>query len=108
MDGIQNLSCTVIHLGEAIGPVGIAGLSNKFRIRQRGHMDHGRGDIRIERFVSGGIALDKSDGMVSDLCLHRPASTQGEFADLFGYLTFAGVVDRFQRLELRVPTLLVA
>jgi hypothetical protein len=29
VDGIQNLSCAVIHLGEAIGPIAVPGLSNK-------------------------------------------------------------------------------
>ena len=58
--------------------------------------------------MGGGVSLYKGDGAVGDLRFHRAARIEGQLANLFRGLVFAGIVDGFKRLDFRIPTLFVA
>ena len=79
MDGVEDLAGAIVHLGEGVGPVTVAGLANKARMRNHGHVDHGGGDVRVEGLVRGSVPFDEGDGAVGNLSLHSAAGTEIDF-----------------------------
>jgi hypothetical protein len=107
VDGVEDLSGPVVHLGEGVGPVAVAGIADEVRMRKDGHVDHGGRYVGVEGLVCGGVALDEVDGAVGDLGFHGAPGFEVEFAYLFGGLAFVGVEDRPEGSDFRIPTLFV-
>ncbi len=51
LDGVEDLAGAVVHLGEAIGPIAVAGFAGELRIGQRRHVNQRERNVGIERLA---------------------------------------------------------
>src|SRR5262249_1298354 len=108
LDRVQNLSSTVVHLGQTIGPIAIARFAGELRIWQRRKMEQRERNVCIERFARVRVALDKIHSATRDLGFHSSAAIDVQLRNLQGLLTLMRFVDVFGANDVRVPALLVA
>ena len=65
LDGVEDLAGAVVHLGQAIGPIAVAGLAGELRIGQRRHVNQRERNVGIERLGRRRVALDELHGAAS-------------------------------------------
>ena len=72
-DGIEDLPGPIIHFGQAVGPIAVAGFAGELRIWQCRHVNQGKRNIGEERLSRVRIAFDELHGSARYLRFHGPA-----------------------------------
>ena len=107
-DRVEDLAGAIVHLGEAIGPIAVAGLARELGIRQGRHVNQRERDVGEKRLARARVFLDELDGARGDFLFHGPPVIEVEFGDLAGLFTLARFIDGLGGNQVRVPALLRA
>jgi len=94
--GVEHLADVVIHLGQHVGPVAIAGLAGKGRVRQRRQMRLCEGRIGEEGFSRLRLAFHERDRPPRDFGVDQPALFEVVHFYLAAVLTLAALHELFR------------
>ena len=100
LDRVQDLASAMVHLGEAIGPIAVAGFAGELRIGQCGHVHERERDVGKERFPSRRVSFDEINGAGRYFSLHVSPARHVEFCQPAG-LSRPCVLRRWAQAKLR-------